>query len=187
MKGAKTPNMSSMDVRSNQRWPTALTMTSWHHFHLTVTHNCQHLPQCCPCNSGNETLYICPIWMWEAICNGLQLKPWHHGIISNEQSSWIAIIWCWKSQKLGSWTVSNLFYNYLIQWFMRWWQCQVVLNLEIMSYVCSICITQCLQLFTLKYWSARSKCFAFSNPYLQESRFLALLYVMGLATVVSIQ
>ena len=99
---AKTLNMSSMDVRSNQRWSTASTMTSWHQFHLTVTHNCQHLPQCCPCDSGNETLYICPIWMWEAICSGLQPQPWHHDIISNEQSPWIANIWCWKSQKLGS-------------------------------------------------------------------------------------
>jgi hypothetical protein len=32
--------MSTVDVRSNQRWTIALTMTSWHHFHLTVTQNC---------------------------------------------------------------------------------------------------------------------------------------------------
>jgi hypothetical protein len=129
-----------LDLASTCQWRRSILLkqhplTSWHHFHLTVTHNCQHLPQFCPCNSGNETLYIHPIWMREAICSGLQSKPWHHGIISNEQSPWIANIWCWKSQKLGSWTVSNLLYNYLIQWFMRWWQCLVVLNLEIMSYV----------------------------------------------------
>ena len=29
--------MSNMDVRSNQMWSTASTMTSWHQFHLTVT------------------------------------------------------------------------------------------------------------------------------------------------------
>jgi len=32
--------MTTMDVGSNQRWTTASTMTSWHHFHLTVTQNC---------------------------------------------------------------------------------------------------------------------------------------------------
>ena len=30
---------------SNQRWWSASTMTSWHHFHLTVTQNCQNLTQ----------------------------------------------------------------------------------------------------------------------------------------------
>jgi len=29
-----TSHMSTMDVRSNQRWSIASTITSWHHLHL---------------------------------------------------------------------------------------------------------------------------------------------------------
>ena len=36
-----TLNISNIDVRSNQRWPTASIMMSWHHFHWTVTPNCK--------------------------------------------------------------------------------------------------------------------------------------------------
>ncbi len=49
--------MSNMDVWSNQRWSTASTMTSWHHFHLTVTKNCQNLTQLWRCNSVMVNLY----------------------------------------------------------------------------------------------------------------------------------
>ncbi len=96
----------TMDVGSNQRWSTALTMTSWHHFHSTVTKYCQNLTQLCRCNSVRvhvyayvphwkevKYFYICPIWMWEAIKSGLQPRPWHHGIISTWQSPRIAKIW----------------------------------------------------------------------------------------------
>jgi hypothetical protein len=34
-----------MDVRSNQRWSTPSTMTSWHHIHPAVTQSCQNLTQ----------------------------------------------------------------------------------------------------------------------------------------------
>ncbi len=34
-----------MDVGSNLQWSTASNMTSWHHFHSTVTQNYQNLTQ----------------------------------------------------------------------------------------------------------------------------------------------
>jgi hypothetical protein len=65
--------MSTMDVGSNLQWSTASTMTSWHHFRLTVTKNYQNLTKLwqsndvrykgaliCLCTSlkGEQTLYI---------------------------------------------------------------------------------------------------------------------------------
>jgi hypothetical protein len=49
--------MSNMDVGSNLQWSTALTITSWHHFHLTVTKNCQNLTQLWQCNGVRVHLY----------------------------------------------------------------------------------------------------------------------------------
>ncbi len=40
-----TSYVFDMDVWSNQRWSTASTMTSWHHFYSTVTKSCQNLTQ----------------------------------------------------------------------------------------------------------------------------------------------
>jgi hypothetical protein len=37
-----------------------------------------------------KTLYLCPIWMWEAIYRGLLPQPKHHGIISTQQLPRIA-------------------------------------------------------------------------------------------------
>ncbi len=37
--------MSNLDVRSNQRWSTHSTMTSWHHIHPTVTQSGKNLTQ----------------------------------------------------------------------------------------------------------------------------------------------
>ena len=42
--------MSNMDVGSNLQWSTASTMTSWHHFCLTVTKNYQNLTKLQQCN-----------------------------------------------------------------------------------------------------------------------------------------
>ena len=100
-------HMITMDLRSHQRWSTASTMPSWHHFHPIpiVTQNCQNLTQLQWCNSVRvhlyaytphwkvlQTCYICPRWMWEAIKGGLQPQPWHHGIITTRQSPRIAKI-----------------------------------------------------------------------------------------------
>ncbi len=58
-----TSYMYTMDSGSNQRWSTALTMTSCHHFHSTVTQNCQNLTQLCLCNSVRVHLYAyIPQW-----------------------------------------------------------------------------------------------------------------------------
>ncbi len=42
--------MSNMDVGSNLQWSTASTITSWHHFHLTVAKICRNLTQLWQCN-----------------------------------------------------------------------------------------------------------------------------------------
>ena len=42
--------MSILDVGSNLQWSTASTITSWHHFHLTVAKNCQNQTQLWQCN-----------------------------------------------------------------------------------------------------------------------------------------
>jgi hypothetical protein len=73
----------------------ASTMTSWHHFHLTVTKNCRNLTQLCQINNVRVYLYaylsqwkmlkhfyIYPLWMCEAIKGSLEPQSWHHGIIS---------------------------------------------------------------------------------------------------------
>jgi hypothetical protein len=55
--------MFTMGVESNQRWSTVSTMTSWHHFHSTVTQNYQNLTQLCQCNSVRVHLYAyVPHW-----------------------------------------------------------------------------------------------------------------------------
>jgi hypothetical protein len=38
-------------------WSTASTMTSWHHFHSTVTQNCTNLTQLQRCNDVRVHLY----------------------------------------------------------------------------------------------------------------------------------
>jgi hypothetical protein len=76
------------------------------HFHSTTTKNCQNLTQLCRCNSVRVHLYaylshwkvlkhfyVCPLLFWEAIKGGLEPQPWHHGIISTQQSPRIAKIW----------------------------------------------------------------------------------------------
>jgi hypothetical protein len=79
--------MSTMDVGSNLQWSTASTITTWNHFHSTVTKNYQNLSQLWQRNDirvplkstylieREETLYICPMWMWEAIKGELQAQP----------------------------------------------------------------------------------------------------------------
>ncbi len=51
----------------------------------------------------------------------------------------------------------------------------------------SICVTQRVMHFTLKYSLARCKCFTFPTPYLKIRMLCTLLYVVGLVTAVSIQ
>ncbi len=48
---------------SNERWSTPSTMTSRHHFHSTVTQNCQNLTQFQRCNSVRVHSYAyVPHW-----------------------------------------------------------------------------------------------------------------------------
>jgi hypothetical protein len=55
--------MSSMNVGSKLRWSIDSTMTSWYHFHSTVTQNCQNLTQLQWCNSVRVHLYAyIPHW-----------------------------------------------------------------------------------------------------------------------------
>ncbi len=95
-------------------------------------------------------------------------------IVIKMASNFVAVFhnwfFCWKSQNLGRWTVSNL-----LKKFKLW------------AYYSVVCITQCVQPLTLKYQPGRLKYLAFPNPYLRETLLLALLYILGLATAVSIQ
>jgi hypothetical protein len=52
-----TVYMYTIDVGSNHMWSTASTMTSWHHFHLTVTQNCQNMTQLWQCYGVRVNLY----------------------------------------------------------------------------------------------------------------------------------
>ncbi len=52
-----------MGVGINHRWTTASTMTSWYHFHSTVTQNFQNLTQLQRCDSVRVHLYAyLPHW-----------------------------------------------------------------------------------------------------------------------------
>ncbi len=52
-----------MDVGSNLQWSTASTISSWHHFHSTVTKNYQNLIQLWQCNDVRVHLYAyIPHW-----------------------------------------------------------------------------------------------------------------------------
>ncbi len=62
-RGKNTLYMSYVDVGSNQRWTTGSTMTSWHHFYLTVTQNCYKLTRPQWCNSVRVHWYAyLPHW-----------------------------------------------------------------------------------------------------------------------------
>ncbi len=52
MKGAKTLYICPKWRWSNQRWSKPSTITLWHHFHLTVTQNCQNLTQFQLCSNS---------------------------------------------------------------------------------------------------------------------------------------
>ena len=52
-----------MDLGSNLQWSTASTITSWHHFHLTVAKSCQNLTQLWQCNGVRVHSYAyVPHW-----------------------------------------------------------------------------------------------------------------------------
>ncbi len=50
----------------------------------TSVYLCKGAPEC-PSTAceGAQSLYIHPIWMWEAVIRGLQPQPWHHMINCN--------------------------------------------------------------------------------------------------------
>ncbi len=76
---------------------TQVISTQQRHQELLKPNQASAVQQCkgaliCLCTSlkGEQTLYVCTIWMWEAIKGGLPPQPWHHGIISSRQSPRIA-------------------------------------------------------------------------------------------------
>ncbi len=80
-------------MRSNQRWLSASTMTSWYHFYLTITKNCQNLTQLQQCYGVRVHSYAC-VTNWKVkehfiyVQNGcgnqskvlisLTMTSWHH-------------------------------------------------------------------------------------------------------------
>ncbi len=77
-----------MDVGCSQQWFTASTMTLQCHLGSTLPQFSKIWPppaqiqQCkgapiCPSTAyeGAQTLYIHPIWMWDAVSGGLQPQP----------------------------------------------------------------------------------------------------------------
>ncbi len=89
----ETLYMSEMEVGSNQRWSAPSTMTSWHHFHLTVTQNFQNLTQLQLCSNSvrvhsyayvphskglKHFIYVhygCGKLQWST---GSTITSWHH-------------------------------------------------------------------------------------------------------------
>jgi hypothetical protein len=59
--------MIIVDMRRNQRWSTASTITSWHHLHLTVTQYCQNLTQLQRYNSIRVHLYHACLPHWKVL------------------------------------------------------------------------------------------------------------------------
>ncbi len=59
--------MYNMDVGSNQRWSVPSTMTSWHHFHSTVTQNCQNLTQLQLCSNGVRVHFYAYLPHWKVL------------------------------------------------------------------------------------------------------------------------
>ncbi len=114
--GKNTLYMSSLDVRSNQRWSTHSTMTSWHHIYPTVTQSCQNLTQLqLHSNSVRMHLYAyLPHWK--------VLKPFiyvHYGC--GEQS---AMVYSLNHDIIASFPLdSNQEYQKLIS---QLWQCNDV-------------------------------------------------------------
>jgi hypothetical protein len=46
---------------------------------------------------GDDTLYVCSIWMWEAITCNPQSQPWHHGNASFPLDYWPKIPKIWTN------------------------------------------------------------------------------------------
>ncbi len=92
-----------MDVGSNLQWSTASTITSWHHFHLTVTKNIQNLIQLWQCNDVRVHVYTCiPLWKGKNTLHmsnvfvessqrwttGSTMASWHHFHLIVTENCW---------------------------------------------------------------------------------------------------
>ncbi len=91
---SNTLYMSNMDVGSSLRWMWASTIIQLNHFHSTSDPEFQNLGPTVLCNDKGaplclwdsipipQTLYICLIWIWEAVWGKYQPQPWCNGVIS---------------------------------------------------------------------------------------------------------
>ena len=67
------------------------------HPHLNTYYGYNDAPICpSTASQGAKTLYIHPIWMWDAVNEGFQPQPWHCNIIQGGKT---CIIWS-KRQKI---------------------------------------------------------------------------------------
>ncbi len=74
--------MYNMDVGSNWRWPTPSTMTSWHHFHSTVTQNCQNLTKLQLCSKSVRVHLYAYLPHWKVLNHFLDV---HYGCGNQSQ------------------------------------------------------------------------------------------------------
>ncbi len=82
----------NIDLGSNQRWSTPSTMTSWHHFHLTVTQNCQNLTQLQLCNNSVRVHLYAYIPHWKMLKQFIDV---HYGSENQSQRTTASTITSW--------------------------------------------------------------------------------------------
>ncbi len=92
MKGSK------VDISLNHDVMTSLSLHKWPRLHKSganlasgMVYGCTHIPL----NSipMAQSLYICLIWMYEAVWGGHQAHPWGCGIVSTPQVTLTSQIW----------------------------------------------------------------------------------------------
>ncbi len=83
--------MTKIEVGSNQRWSTPSTITSWHHFHSTVTQNCQNLTKLQFCRNSIRVLSYAYVPHWKVLKHFIYVQ---YGC--GKQSAVVSTITSWQ-------------------------------------------------------------------------------------------